>query len=212
VRAEGRRRRPRRRAVRDLFRPHGLKYRTAASVACRQSTEVIIEVPFDLTLGLGTNPRLARSPSSAAAAPMAKDPAYQSGLSRLGRAASSFSASHTTRDDRIRSAPRPSACRASRRSGRRRPDRDRAPGSELAGVVDAHEGRAGTPFRTRQGRGVRPLGRTAGTGRDALAGAKTERSPRSRAAMAESRRGPDSISKSSIIGQSGLTNPTAGQR
>src|SRR5882762_10409926 len=39
-----------------------------------------------------------------------------------------------------------------------------------------------------------------GTGRDVLAGAKTERSPRSRAAMAESRRGSDSISKSSIIG------------
>src|SRR5205823_11003653 len=45
-----------RRAMRDLLRPHGLQYRTAASVACRESAEVVIEVPLDLTLGLGQEP------------------------------------------------------------------------------------------------------------------------------------------------------------
>src|ERR1700704_39912 len=49
------------------------------------------------------------------------------------------------------------------------------------------------------GRGSGAGSEPPGTGRDVLAGAKTERSPRSRAAMAESRRRPDSISKSSII-------------
>src|ERR1700730_15508887 len=49
------------------------------------------------------------------------------------------------------------------------------------------------------GRGAGAGSELPGTGRDVLAGAKTERSPRSRAAMAESRRRPDSISKSSII-------------
>src|SRR2546430_13073434 len=51
-----------RRAMRDLFRPHGLKYRTAASVACRESAEVIIEVPLDLTLGLGHEPQAGAIP------------------------------------------------------------------------------------------------------------------------------------------------------
>src|SRR2546430_17283630 len=48
--------------MRDLLRPHGLKYRTAASVACRESVEVILEVPLDLTLGLGHEPQAGAIP------------------------------------------------------------------------------------------------------------------------------------------------------
>src|SRR2546430_15569168 len=51
-----------RRAMRDLLRPHGLQYRTAASVACRESAEVSIEVPLDLTLGLGHEPKAGSIP------------------------------------------------------------------------------------------------------------------------------------------------------
>ena len=100
------------RTVRDLLGSHGFKYGTAARVARRKPAEMLIQVTFDLALGLGDEPEAGAVAQSAGAAPMAKEPAYQSGFSRLGRAPSSAGASRTRRGGRIPSAPPPAACRA----------------------------------------------------------------------------------------------------
>jgi len=43
--------------MRDLLGSHGFKYGTAAGIARWKSVEMLIEVPFDLSLGLGDEPQ-----------------------------------------------------------------------------------------------------------------------------------------------------------
>ena len=43
--------------MRDFLCPHGFQYGTAAGIACRKSTEVLIQVPLDLPLGLRNKPQ-----------------------------------------------------------------------------------------------------------------------------------------------------------
>jgi len=43
--------------MRNLLGSHGFKYGTAACIARRKSIEVLIQVAFNLTLGLGDEPQ-----------------------------------------------------------------------------------------------------------------------------------------------------------
>ena len=96
-----------------------------------------------------------RSPSAAASAPMANEPAYHSGLSRLGRAAELAQALSRTRPgDR----PLPRAASSSSVAGRRRAGQQRLAvverlGGDFAGMVDAHQGRRRGGARRRADRG-----------------------------------------------------------
>src|ERR1700681_1870614 len=136
-----------RRAMRDLFRPHGLKYRTAASVACRESAEVIIEVPLDLTLGLGYEPQAGAI-------------AHQRGGRADGEGSGVPERIEETRPGgelfQARLTPREVIGFRARR-GHQHVARRRGTGDEglavierlrgqLTGVADAHERRAGTPL------------------------------------------------------------------
>ena len=192
-------------AVARARRARSLPLRMASSMARlrtslrRKSAEVPVQMPLDLALGLGHEAEAGAIAPQAAAAPTAKEPAYQSGLSRLGRAPSSCSrVSHHARwSDSARAACAEQRARAGARamSGLAV---IQGLGGELAGVVDAHERGAGAALGFGQG-GAGLSGRP-GTGRLARAGANTARRARSSAAMAESSERPDSIFKDTIIG------------
>ena len=124
---------------------------------------------FDLAFGLGHETQAGLSPSSAARAPMPKEPAYHRGLSTLGRAPSSLSRvfapgeviglfargmEHEIADFRV-----------AREQGLRV---IQGLGGDLAGMVHAHQGRGFAPvvgrqggvgLRASRGPGTRPGGR-----------------------------------------------------
>ena len=75
--------------MRDLVAAHGIHHGAAARVRGRQAPQVLIQMSLHLAFGLGDEPQTGAIAKVAARAPMANEPAYHSGLSRLGREPSS---------------------------------------------------------------------------------------------------------------------------
>jgi len=174
--------------MRDLFRPHGLKYRTACGVSlagvCRGDHR---GAPRPDAAVSATKPRAGAIAQQRGGRADGEGSGGPERMRRIGGREPPSGASHNTRGDRIRSAAAAIACRAVAVERVPKPDRDRATArQDQPAGWDAHERRAGAPSHRR---GWVPESEPPGPGRTSRAGRKEGSSHGPGRSMWQSREG-----------------------